>query len=309
MTRPLVSVLMAVYNSERYVATAIESILTQQWRDFELIAINDGSTDRSAAILDRYAAQDPRVRVLHRENRGIPRTRNQLVDLAAAELLAIMDADDVALPDRLALQVGFMQQHPQVVCLGSSFELIDGRGRRLTRLTVPLTDADIQPQLLAGHAAIFQPCAMLRRSALRQVGGYNEAMPQAEDLDLWLRLGEVGQLANLPQTLVQYRLHAASVSEQDCQLQRQKAREACEQAWQRRGIQGCFKAGEVWRPGRDRRSQQQYFVRYGWWAFNYRQRQTALIYGLKAIERRPLDGAGWRLVAVAMLKPLPDQTV
>jgi glycosyltransferase involved in cell wall biosynthesis len=303
---PLVSVLMAVYNADRYVATTIESILAQSWTDFELIIINDGSTDRSASILDHYASQDARLRVLHRENQGIPCTRNQLVRLAEAELLAWIDADDVALPDRLALQVEFMQQHPAVVCLGSSFELIDARGRRLTHLQVPLTDMEIQPQLLAGHAALFQPCAMLRRSVVQQVGGYDESMGQAEDLDLWLRLGEVGQLANLPHCLIQYRLHADSVSEQDCQFQRQKALEACQRAWQRRGIQGQFEAGEPWRPSSDRRSQQQFILKYGWWAFNYRQRRTALIYGLKAIIKLPLNRESWRLFGCALLKPLRD---
>lgn len=146
---------------------------------------------------------------------------------------------------------------------------------------------------------------MLRRSVVLQIGGYDETMTQAEDLDLWLRLGEVGELANLPEALVQYRLHANSVSEQDCALQRQKALEACERAWQRRGIQGRFEAGGLWRPGKDRGSQHRFWMQYGWWAFNSGERQTALIYGLKAIRALPWHRAGWTLVSCALLKPLP----
>ena len=301
---PLVSVLMAVYNSERYLSQAVESILNQTLREFELIILDDGSTDRSLAILQQYAAQDTRIRLHSRENRGIPQTRNELLDLAKAELIAIMDSDDVALPERLAQQVAFLQQQQQVVCLGSAFDLIDAQNRRITTLPVPLENAEIQRQILAGHAAIFQPCALMRRSAVRQVGGYNPAMTQAEDLDLWLRLGEVGQLANLPEALVKYRLHANSVSERDCALQRHKALEACQQAWQRRGLSGQFEASEAWRPGPDRDSQHQFAMQYGWWAFNSGERQTALFYALKAICCSPTRIAGWKLLGCGLFKPI-----
>lgn len=305
LSSPLVSVLMAVYNSERYVAQAVESILSQTLSNFELIIIDDGSTDRSRSILQTYAAQDQRIRLISRKNRGIPQTRNELLAQATAELIAVMDSDDIALPERLQRQVEFMQQHPEVVCLGSAFELIDAQGRLLTCLPVPLTDDEIQQQALAGHASIFQPCAMMRRAAVEQVGGYDETMPQAEDLDLWLRLGEIGKLANLSQPLVQYRLHANSVSEKDCALQRQKAYEACQRAWQRRGITGQFEATDHWRPGKDRSSRHYFMVKYGWWAFNSGQRQTALLYGFKAIQALPTQTEGWRLFACALLKPLP----
>ncbi len=303
---PLVSVLMAVYNSERYLAQAVESILNQTLHALEFVIIDDGSTDRSLAILQQYAAQDPRIRLTSRENRGIPQTRNELLEMARAELLAVMDSDDVALPERLEQQVAFLQAHPKVVCLGSAFELIDAQNRRITKLPVPLEDREIQAQILAGHAAIFQPCAMMRRQAVEQIGGYSLAMTQAEDLDLWLKLGEIGNLANLPEVLVKYRLHANSVSEQDCALQRQKALEACQQAWQRRGIVGEFEATNAWRPGRDRNSQHRFALQYGWWAFNSGERQTALIYALKAIRLCPGRITGWQLLRSGLLKPIPQ---
>jgi glycosyltransferase involved in cell wall biosynthesis len=304
---PALSVLMAVYNSEAYLVQAVESILNQTWQDFELIIIDDGSTDSSLDILQTYAKQDQRLRLISRENRGIPYTRNQLLAQASAELIAIMDSDDVALPDRLTRQVAYMQQHPEIVCLGSAYELIDAKGRLITQLPVPLDDAAIQAQILAGHAAIFQPCAMMRRSAVQQVGGYDDTMTQAEDLDLWLKLGEVGKLGNLPDVLVQYRLHANSVSEQDCALQRQKALIACQRAWQRRGIQARFEATEPWRPGKDRQSQHRFMLQYGWWAFNSKQRQTAIIYSLKAIWALPWQLQGWKLLSCTLLKS-PDSS-
>jgi len=305
---PLVSVLMAVYNSERYLAQAIESILNQTLREFELLILDDGSTDRSLAILQRYAAQDARIQIQSRENRGISQTRNQLLQMAEAELIAVMDSDDVALPERLAKQMTFLQQQPEVLCLGSAFDLIDAQDRRITSLPVPLNNAEIQRQLLAGHAAIFQPCAMMRRSAVQQVGGYNPAMTQAEDLDLWLKLGEIGQLANLPDVLVKYRLHPDSVSERDCALQRQKALAACQQAWQRRGCVGQsevqFEATDAWRPGPDRDSQHRFALQYGWWAFNSGERQTALVYALKAIRLWPSQIEGWKLLGCGLFKPM-----
>lgn len=296
---------MAVYNREPYLAQAVESILHQSFDDFEFLILDDGSTDRSLEILQAYARQDSRIRVSSRENRGIPRTRNELIQQASADLLAVMDSDDVALPDRLALQVAYMQQHPEVVCLGGAFQLIDAKSRLIKTLTVPLTNSEIQRLILAGHPGIPQPCAMLRRQAVLQVGGYSEAMPQAEDLDLWLRLGEVGDLANLPAALVQYRLHPDSVSEQDNPLQRQKAREACELAWQRRGITGKFEADIPWRPGADRQSRHQFMMQYGWWAFSSGQRQTALIYAIKAIWLCPQALPSWKLLISALIKPLP----
>lgn len=306
MTRPIVSVALSVYNAEPYLAAAIESILNQTFKDFEFIIIDDGSTDDSLKTLQKYAAQDQRIRLTSRENRGIPQTRNEILAQSQGEFIAVMDADDIALPDRLAQQVEFLTQHPNVVCVGGGFEMIDEKGRYLTSLTVPTDDATIQKLALAGHCSICHPTAMIRRTALQQVSGYDEAFRQTLDLDLWLRLGEIGQLANLPQPLLRYRLHAQSVSGQRREQQRQSGRVACERAWQRRGITGHYEASDPWRPGPDRASQHHFMLKYGWWAFNSRQRQTAIIYGLKAIEKLPWAIAGWKLLISALIKPLPQ---
>jgi glycosyltransferase involved in cell wall biosynthesis len=302
---PLISVLMPVFNAERYVAKAITSILEQTLGDFEFLIVNDGSTDRSLTILEKYAASDKRIRLISRPNTGYVVALNEILHLAQGEFIARMDADDIALPERFRRQIEFLRQHPEVVCVGGCHDLIDHKGRFLTHLVLPLHDRDIQREALAGHGSICHPCAMIRRSALLQVGGYDETLLPAEDLDLWLKLGELGQLANLQDSILQYRLHLQSVSERTCTVQRQQARIACERAWQRRGIEGIFEASDPWRPGKDRRSRRLFMLRYGWWAFNSRQRTTALIYAVKAILTNPLQWEGWKLFVCAGVKPLP----
>jgi glycosyltransferase involved in cell wall biosynthesis len=309
MSNPTVSVLMPVYNAERFVADAIESILGQTFEDFEFLIVNDGSTDRSLALLQRYAAQDQRIRLISRSNTGYVRALNEMLQLAQGEFVARMDADDIAMPDRFQLQVERLRQEPDLVCLGGAHGMMDVKGRWLTCLAMPEQDDEIQRLALAGHTPINHPCAMMRRSAVLQVGAYDPAMTPCEDLDLWLRLGEVGRLANLKQMVLKYRLHEHSISEQQGTLQNQKAQEACRRAWQRRGVEGTFEAIDPWRPTSDRQSQYRFSLRYGWWAFNSSQRQTAIIYGFKAIRINPLDREGWQLLGSALIKPLQQNRV
>ncbi|WP_448560768.1 glycosyltransferase family 2 protein [Trichothermofontia sp.] len=296
---------MPVYNAERYVAQAVTSILNQTFSDFEFLIIDDGSTDRSLDILKEWAVKDPRIQLESCPNQGVARTRNRLLQRARGEFIAVMDADDISLPDRFALQVSFLQQHPEVVCVGGCHDLIDKSGRFLTSFKLPQTDAEIQIAALAGHGSICHPCAMIRRAALIEIGGYDERYQSAHDLDIWLKLGELGQLANLEASILKYRIHTNSVSAKSPIEQRLEAKLACEQAWKRRGITGHFEATEPWRPGPDRASQHHFMLKYGWWAFNSRQRQTAIIYGLKAIQKLPWAIAGWKLLLVALIKPLP----
>ena len=302
MTAPLVSVLMPVYNAERYVAQAIESILNQTFSNFEFLIIDDGSTDRSLKILQQYAVRDQRIRLHSRPNTGLAVALNEMLQTARGELIARMDADDIALPDRFERQVSFLGDHAEVVCVGGSYEMIDDRGRFLTTLSVASDDPTIQQSALAGHGSICHPTAMMRRSALVQIGGYDASLLPAEDVDLWLKLGELGKLANLSAPVLKYRLHPGSVSAQACAIQRQQARKACELAWKRRKIQGSFEADDLWRPGKDRRSRHQFMLQYGWWAFESGNRSTAALYGLKAVCLLPHYLEGWKLLACALLK-------
>jgi glycosyltransferase involved in cell wall biosynthesis len=304
---PPVTVLLPVYNAEHYLASALESVLGQTLADFQLLAIDDGSTDRSLAILRRYARHDSRLRIISRENRGLVASLNEGLHAAKSELVARMDSDDLSLPRRLELQAAHMEANQSVVCCGGYYDLIDHKGRFLTTMTPPTEHAGIEKDMLAGHTPICHPSAMMRRSAALAVGGYDPSMMLAEDLDLWLRLGEVGTLANLPISLVRYRLHGASVSERAGLRQRQTARQACERAYQRRGIEGSFQASDPARPQSDRRSRHRFSVLYGWWAFNSGQRRTAISYGLKAVTLAPWDRESLKLLVCSTIKQLPGK--
>ena len=215
MAPPAVSVLMPVYNAGPYLAEAVESVLGQTFADFELVVVDDGSTDDSPAVLARYAA-DRRMTVARQPNAGITAARLALVGRAAAPLIAMMDADDVARPDRLAVQVEYLRANPDVVLVGSRYGYIDGAGNRLGAPAVPTDHADIDAWHMSGRGCVVhQSTVVFRRAAYDQAGGYSADFPQAEDFDLWLRLAERGRLAVVEPELVQYRIHAASAVRRD----------------------------------------------------------------------------------------------
>jgi glycosyltransferase involved in cell wall biosynthesis len=303
---PTVSVIMAVYNAQRYLAEAMDSVLAQSFGDFEFLIIDDGSTDRTTQILRDYAAKDDRIRLIVRENKGQTPSLNEAVELARCELLARMDADDICLPHRFAKQVEFMQSHPQVVLLGGAYAMIDGAGRLLTMIEPPRDNATLQEHALSGRTPICHPLAMMRKSAVLKAGGYDPQFQVAQDLDLWLKLGEIGELACVPDLLVKYRQHDQSLSEKKQELQLAEMRLACERAYLRRGIRRQFLGEQNWRPTSDRSSRHRFALRYGWWAFNSAQRRTALVYGMKAIRAVPFHLDGWRLLLCAAMKPLPE---
>ena len=302
--KPAISVCMPVYNAERYLTEAVDSVLAQTFGDFEFIIVDDGSTDGSREMLNHYASTDPRVRMIRRPNLGVRKTLNDCLQLARGEFIARMDADDMCLPDRFELQVNYLRKHPDVVLLGCAYDLIDGAGRLLRHLKQPQDNDSLQQICLSGRTPICHPSAMMRREPTLRVGGYDEEFTVAQDLDLWLRLGEVGKMACLPQTLVKYRLHEKSISEAKQEQQVVNMRTACERAWRRRGIKGEFLGLAGWR-ATDRQSRHDFSLKYGWWAFNSGQRRTALLYGSKAVAAAPFNSDAWRLLICAALKSSP----
>jgi glycosyltransferase involved in cell wall biosynthesis len=293
---PTVSALMPVYNAEPYLAEAVESILGQTFADFEFLIVNDGSTDRSGAILERYAARDRRIRLTSRPNTGYTVALNQLLDLASGEFVARMDADDVALPQRLARQVDYLRAHPDVVCVGSAVHMIDAAGRFLRNGHPGMDHEAIQQRALAGDCPLNHPSVMMRRAAVEAVGGYHAEFEPAEDLDLWLRLGEVGRLVNLPEVLMKYRQHVASFSEQYQRLQLERSAAAVLETCLRRGIPPRNVVVSPWRPV-DRRSRMQTYVGYGCRGLERNDYRMALHYGLQAIHQVPWRAGGWWLLA------------
>ena len=203
---PRVSVVLPVFNAEPYVGEAVESILAQSLADFELIAIDDGSTDGSPGILTGFAARDSRVRVITRENRGLAATLNEGIGLATAAYCAIMNADDISLPERLAKQAAFLDAHPHVAAVGSKTRFFAAGASAAPATSLPESPAAAR-RFLEIASPLAHPAVMFRRQAVLDASLYRPQMVPAEDYDLWLRLAERADLANLPDVLLHYRLH------------------------------------------------------------------------------------------------------
>ena len=210
---PRLSVLLPVYQGEATLAEALESLLEQSFRDFEVLVIDDGSTDRSSAIAESFVARDSRVKLLRRSHGGHTRWLREAVENAASELVARMDADDIARPERFEKQVAYLDAHPECVAVGAEALRVDPERRPLGLLGVALDHDAIDADLLRGRGdALLHPLATMRRDALLAVGGYRPETEPGEDFDLFLRLAEHGRLANLPDVLLEYRQHPAKVS-------------------------------------------------------------------------------------------------
>lgn len=212
---PAVTVALSVYNDAGFVAQAIESVLAQSFTDFEFLIVNDGSSDQSPAIIDAFAARDPRVRVIHQDNRGLIASLNRLIEEARAPLIARMDGDDICLPERLAMQVAFMAAEPACGAVGAQSRDIDMQGRAIPGLDhKPLDHAGIVAQL-GKSSPLCHPVVMMRTDLVRRLGGYRAAYRYCEDFDLWLRMAEVAELRNLPEILLEYRRSPDQVSERN----------------------------------------------------------------------------------------------
>jgi glycosyltransferase involved in cell wall biosynthesis len=210
--KPVISAVLPVYNGEAYVREAVESILAQTFADFELIIINDGSTDGSGVILRELAARDPRIVLVERANGGLVSALNEGVERAQADLIARMDADDVADPERFALQQARMSVEPELGVLGSFIRIVDKTGRFIRQGYYPVTPKETARFLVHG-SPLAHPTVMMRKEAVKKVGGYRRAFSHCEDYDLWLRISELGYaIANLPKPLLNYRVHGANVS-------------------------------------------------------------------------------------------------
>lgn len=218
---PCVSVLMPVYNAERFLKSAVDSILSQSFSDFELVAINDGSTDSSLDILESYS--DQRIRIIsNTRNLGLITTLNNGLKEARAEYVARMDADDVSHPERLEKQVRYLDKNPNTVMVGSWGIYIDEAGCNLFPIQPPHHSKEMRKALFKFNCFIH-PSVMFRKIPVLSAGGYNEKAQHAEDYDLWLRLSESFSLANIPEVLVSYRIHADQISLRKISRQRKIA--------------------------------------------------------------------------------------
>ena len=201
--KPLVSVVMAVYNGEKYVRQTIDSILGQHFQDFEFVIVDDGSTDATLQILDEYAAKDSRVKVHKLAHAGKVTAFNTGFKAALGEFVAFTGADDISLPIRLTQQVNFLQEHPEIGCVGSWVDLIDADSKQYGSMKYPTSPAVISWSLCL-RSPIAAPVAMFRRNLGESLNWCRETA--SEDYDLWSRMSMKTDLANIPKILLQYRV-------------------------------------------------------------------------------------------------------
>jgi glycosyltransferase involved in cell wall biosynthesis len=212
---PVISVVMTVFNNEKYVSQAIDSILNQSFSDFEFIIINDGSTDRTTQILLQFQAKDARIKLVSRENRGIVASANEGMSMACGVWIARMDSDDIALPDRFEAQLHWLKKTGADIC--GSWVLCFGAGPERI-LAHPVSDAGIKAELIFGCP--FANPSVMMRAPLAKALAYDPEWEACEDFEFWGRAASLGlRMTNIPQILLKYRLHPTQISNTSSQRQ------------------------------------------------------------------------------------------
>jgi glycosyltransferase involved in cell wall biosynthesis len=298
MGEPLISVLFPVYNGEKYLAQAVDSILAQTLADFELIIIDDGSTDGSLARLKLYE-RDPRVRLISRPNTGITGALNEMIGLSRGRYLARMDSDDAAAPERFAKQVEYLNAHPECVIVGSRVMIMDPYGSPVSPTGQKLTHEEIDAELLTsgGGWAMVHPSVMMRKEAVARVGGYRSQWRHCEDHDLYLRLAEVGKVANLPEPLLWYRRHYGSINFNKASEQAAQKEALLREAYERRGLPmpNNWKQ-ESWAPP----PAEEQARLWGWAALKIGNLMVARRHAFNALVKAPQSVQSWRLLYCAI---------
>jgi glycosyltransferase involved in cell wall biosynthesis len=295
---PSISVVMGVYNGQRYVAESVESILAQTFTDFEFIMVDDGSTDDTLAILRRYESRDSRVKVISIPHGGIVDAANAGLNASRAPLIARVDADDITMPTRFEVQVRYMAEHPEVVCLGSRMYLMEPYGSVFDESHHKLTHEEIDAELLRGSGWVMpQPVAMMRREPVMKLGGYRNEYLWVEDLDLFLRLAEVGRLANLPEKLVKYRNHPASTNHRRPQLQFDLSRKCVIETYRRRGLPVPPQL-QLISPFQHQAYDK--YLKWAWGALQDKNIRGARRHAIRVLRERPFSVESWRIAYCAL---------
>lgn len=211
---PFISVILPVYNMESFVGNAMDSILQQTFRDFELLVIDDGSTDNSLKIISSF--KDERIRIIRNlQNKGNYASRNIGIQQTRGKYIAVMDADDIAFSDRLSAQYTYMEEHPEILAVGTRFLFLNTGEVRMN----PVSYEDICAGLLNDNC-LLHPSLLIRTEILYQLGCYNENYKYASDYDLVCRLSLLGKIENLPEPYMKYRLHERQISQKNFSEQR-----------------------------------------------------------------------------------------
>ena len=287
---PEISVVMPVYNAERFLRPAIESVLAQTFTDFEFLIYDDGSTDGSVAIAREFERRDARIRVFPMTHQGYVTWLNEGLQAAKGELVARMDADDVCLPSRFARQRDYLRDHPRCVVVGSDYLSIDEDGEPLAIGRHETEHARMLDRMLAGgFGVIAHPTAMMRREAAIRVEGYRKRYEATEDLDLWLRLAEIGDLGNVPEVLLQYRHHDRSVGYAQWHRQQQWVDEIVNDARTRRAMPRLSQS--IWAFAMPDAYQRH--ATWARWALQFGNRKAARKHARIAMRLKPWHPSGW----------------
>ena len=206
-----VSVLMSVFNGERWLAESIDSVLNQTFRDFEFIIVNDGSTDRSLEIINKFSQLDSRIKVFDKINTGLSDSLNYGIARSSSEWIARIDADDIWIPHKLERQINLIRTDQDIVLIASSFLLIDENGARGKEYHYPVKHAELVQRLIR-RTHFPHSSALYRTKIVRELGGYRNKLKRSEDLDLWLKLSERGKIGCIDQPLVLIRKHIDQIS-------------------------------------------------------------------------------------------------
>jgi glycosyltransferase involved in cell wall biosynthesis len=217
--KPLVSVIIPVYNAEKYICECLLSIREQTYGNMEVIVVNDGSTDKTDEIIRSVIVNDSRFIYISRENRGLVATLNQMIEVSRGEFIARMDADDIAFVDRIAHQVKFFLENPDTAAVGSRTEIIDEGGSHVGFCRRPISAEDVKAYFLYG-SPIAHPTVMFNLGAVRKDElRYDAQAYPVEDLELWLRLIRKHKIVNLPLPLLKYRITSSGISQTNRQRQ------------------------------------------------------------------------------------------
>jgi glycosyltransferase involved in cell wall biosynthesis len=302
---PTVSVLIPVHNTARWLAQTIASVQRQSVPDWELIALDDGSTDASYETLQNLAIHEPRMRILTRPNKGLVATRNELLAMARGEFIAWLDSDDRMTLDRLALQLDRFAREPGLLCLGGACTLTDPDGLPLRTHAFPTNHEDLV-QAMREEIAFYFPSVTMRRDAAVKVGGFREPFAIAEDYDLCLRLSEIGRVGNLSEVVLLYRQHMASTANSGRAKTHGYSRLVRELAEERRTTgTDRLQRGEPVALHFDplpskRHNHAETHRRWAWWALGHGYLQTARKYALRSIREAPFHRDSWKLMACAL---------
>lgn len=209
---PEVSVLMPVLNGQKYINECIKSILTQSFKNFEFIIINDGSTDKTEKIIKQWIKKDGRIKLINnKKSIGITKSLNKGLKIAKGKYIARQDADDVSLPERFEKQIKFLKARPEVKVLGTFAYITDKKGKILRKEAMPISCKEIK-KTFSQKNPFFHPSVMMEKKFIKKLGGYDEKFAVFQDYDLWHRALKKGIGENLPQFLIKRRIHSSMVS-------------------------------------------------------------------------------------------------